>query len=299
MRLIRFLNSSGVRVGVVDSVLSNAVMANDLTELIPPSIGPAPELLLTELALLKQLVGRAGDPVRVTFEELLPPVNSPGKFLCAAMNYHEHVAEMGVSEFRKARIVPKLFMKPPSSLLAPYGRLILPTVSNEVDWEIELAVVIGRGGRRISKNTALDHVSGYTVINDVSARSTHWGLESREPSHWDSFFDWLMGKWPDGFAPLGPWLVTADEVSDPQNLELRLSVNGTLRQSSSTAAMIFSIAELISFASDFMTLEPGDLLATGTPSGVGSASGTYLRAGDVMVGEIDQIGQIRTEVVAN
>lgn len=297
MRLIRFRNSSGVRVGVIDSVLPDALMVNDITNSIPRSVSSDPELLLTEVELLKKFVRSGDSPVRVSQEDLLPPVRNPGKFLCAAMNYHAHVAEIGVGEFKKSNIVPKLFMKPVSSLLKPFGQLVLPNISNEVDWEIELAVIIGRGGKRISVERALDHVGGYTVINDISARSTHWGLESREPSHWDSFFDWLMGKWSDGFAPLGPWLVTADEISDAQNLGLRLSVNGTVRQNASTSAMIFSVAELISFASSFMTLEPGDLIATGTPSGVGSATGTYLRSGDLMVGEIDEIGQIITKVV--
>jgi len=133
-------------------------------------------------------------------------------------------------------------------------------------------------------------------LNDISARRMHWGLERRTESHWAEFFDWLMGKWPDGFAPCGPWIVSADEIPNPQDLRMRLTLNGDVKQDSSTAAMIFSVAELISFASKFMTLERGDLIATGTPSGVGVVTNTFLSAGDVVVGEIQGVGEIKTSV---
>lgn len=228
---------------------------------------------------------------------LAPPIERPGKLLCAAMNFHEHVAEINAAPFVRERIVPKLFLKPSSSLLGPYDTLRLPHTSDEVDWELELAVVIGRRARDVEPAAALDHVIGYTVINDISARSSHWAIGERAPSHWDNFFDWLMGKWADGFAPFGPWLVSVDDVPDPQDLHLQLWHNGTLRQDGRTSQMIFSVAELIAFASTFMTLEPGDVIATGTPSGVGAATGTYLRPGDIVRGTIAGIGTIETNVV--
>ncbi len=166
-----------------------------------------------------------------------------------------------------------------------------------MDWELELGVVIGRGGRDIPLSAAMDHVLGYTIINDVSARSMAWGLADRESTNWDGFFDWLNGKWPDGFAPSGPWIVTADEIDDPHDLALELRVNDTVRQSGSTAEMLFRTDEIIAFASRFMMLEPGDLIATGTPAGVGDTTKTYLRAGDVMTGTIAGLGSLRTPVV--
>jgi 2-keto-4-pentenoate hydratase/2-oxohepta-3-ene-1,7-dioic acid hydratase in catechol pathway len=230
--------------------------------------------------------------------QLLAPMARPPKLLAAAGNYMAHILEGGAPPVDKTRIVPKLFIKPSSSVLAPGAPVPLPTVSNTTDWELELGVVIGRRGRDIPLDRALDYVAGYTVINDVSARTMEWGTPGREASEWDLFFDWLNGKWPDGFAPMGPWLVTADEIPDPQTLHMTLTVNGTKHQDASTADMLFSVAELIAFSSRFMTLEPGDTYATGTPSGVGDASGIYLKDGDVMEATIDTIGTLRTPVAA-
>jgi 2-keto-4-pentenoate hydratase/2-oxohepta-3-ene-1,7-dioic acid hydratase in catechol pathway len=230
--------------------------------------------------------------------QLLAPMARPPKLLAAAGNYMAHILEGGAAPVDKTKIVPKLFIKPSSSVLAPGAAVPLPTVSNTTDWELELGVVIGRRGRDIPLERALDYVAGYTVINDVSARTMEWGTPGREASEWDLFFDWLNGKWPDGFAPMGPWLVTADEIRDPQTLHMTLLVNGTKHQDASTADMLFSVAELIAFSSRFMTLEPGDTYATGTPSGVGYASGIYLKDGDLMDATIDGIGTLRTPVAA-
>jgi len=230
--------------------------------------------------------------------DLLAPMARPPKILAAAGNYQAHIQEGGAPPVDKTIIVPKLFIKPSSAVLAPGGAVPMSTVSNTLDWELELAVVIGRRGRDIPVERALDYVAGYTVINDVSARTAEWGVPDRNPGEWDLFFDWLNGKWGDGFAPMGPWLVTADEIPDPQALRMRLDVNGTTRQDASTGDMIFSCAELIAFASRFMTLEPGDTFATGTPSGVGDATGTYLKEGDVMEGWIEKIGTLVTPVGA-
>lgn len=228
--------------------------------------------------------------------ELLAPMARPPKLLAAAGNYQAHIIEGGAKPVDKSVIVPKLFMKPSSAVIGPGAPVPMSNVSNTLDWELELAVVVGRGGRDIPLEKALDHVAGYSVINDVSARTAEWGIPNRNPGEWDLFFDWLNGKWGDGFAPFGPWLVTADEIPDPQNLHLGLSVNGKVYQDASSADMIFTCAELIAFASRFMTLEPGDTFATGTPSGVGDATGTYLKEGDVMEGWIDGIGKLVTPV---
>ncbi|MDQ3811304.1 MAG: fumarylacetoacetate hydrolase family protein, partial [Chloroflexota bacterium] len=228
---------------------------------------------------------------------LLAPLLRPPKLLALARNYQDHITEGGGQRVDKRRIVPKLFLKPSSAIVGPDEPLCLPSISHTTDWEVELAVVIGRRCRDVSSDEALGFVAGYTIANDVSARTTDWGVE-RDPDPWNEFFDWLNGKWPDGFAPLGPYLLTADEVADPQDLELSLSVNGERKQHSSTREMISTVADTIAFASRFMTLEPGDIIETGTPSGVGAASGTYLKAGDVMEAWIERLGTLRTPVRA-
>jgi 2-keto-4-pentenoate hydratase/2-oxohepta-3-ene-1,7-dioic acid hydratase in catechol pathway len=226
---------------------------------------------------------------------LLAPLRRPPKLLALAANYQDHITEAGLPRVDKARIVPKLFLKPSSAIIGPDEPLCLPTVSSETDWEVELAVVIGTRCRDVPVERALDVVFGYTVANDISARSAEWGVD-REDNKWNGFFDWLNGKWPDGFAPLGPCVVTADEVPDPQALDLGLSLNGQQRQRSNTREMIFGVAETIAFASRFMTLEPGDVIETGTPAGVGATTKTYLKAGDVMEAWVEGIGTLRTPV---
>jgi 2-keto-4-pentenoate hydratase/2-oxohepta-3-ene-1,7-dioic acid hydratase in catechol pathway len=244
-----------------------------------------------------QLAAGASPGPRLAEVELDAPIPRPPKILAAAANYQAHIVEGGLPPVDRARIVPKLFMKPSTTVLAPGRSLVLPSISQEVDWELELGVVIGRRTRDVPAERALGAVAGYCIVNDVSARTVGWGLPDRQPTNWDSFFDWLNGKWPDGFCPAGPWILTADEVPDPQALSLELRVNGELRQQATTAAMLFGVAELIAFASRFMALEPGDLIATGTPAGVGDTTRDYLRAGDVMEGRIDGLGVLRTPVV--
>jgi 2-keto-4-pentenoate hydratase/2-oxohepta-3-ene-1,7-dioic acid hydratase in catechol pathway len=226
---------------------------------------------------------------------LLSPVRRPPKLLALARNYQDHITEGGGQPVDKARIVPKLFLKPSSAIIGPDETLCLPTVSHTTDWEVELAVVIGARGRNVSEDEALSLVFGYTIANDVSARTTDWDVE-RNPDVWNDFFDWLNGKWPDGFAPLGPYILTADEVPDPQTLDLSLHLNDERKQHSNTREMISTVAETIAFASRFMTLEPGDIIETGTPSGVGATAGTYVKPGDVMEARIDRLGTLRTPV---
>lgn len=260
---------------------------------------PAGDLLaLLEAGALDAARSAGGDGVPVSSVELLAPMRRPPKILAAAGNYQAHIIEGGQKPVDKSVIVPKLFMKPSSSVLDPGKALSLPSTSKTNDWELELGVIIGRHGKDIPVEDALSYVAGYTVINDVSARTSEWGLEGRNPGEWDLFFDWLNGKWPDGFAPMGPWVVTADEIPDPQALRMTLAVNGKEWQNASTGDMIFTVAELIAFSSRFMTLEPGDTYATGTPSGVGDTTGTYLKDGDVMEAWVEGIGTLVTPVGA-
>ncbi|MDF5756391.1 fumarylacetoacetate hydrolase family protein [Spongiactinospora sp. TRM90649] len=227
---------------------------------------------------------------------LLAPLPRPGKVLAVAANYQEHVTETGGDPIDKSRISPRLFLKPSTAVSGPGEEIALPSVSPSVDWEAELVAVIGRGGKDIPLERALDHVGAYTIGNDVSARRMDYGHERDTDDPAVAFFDWLNGKWPDGFAAMGPYLVTADEVPDPQKLEVTLSVNGQVRQRGDTGQMIFNIAELVAFASRLMTLEPGDVLYTGTPAGVGLAAGEFLSAGDEMTVRVTGLGSLVNRV---
>lgn len=238
----------------------------------------------------------AGPRIPLSDVRLLAPLRRPPKLLATAGNYQAHVVEGGLPPVSKENIAPKLFLKPSTTIIGPADALQLTSLSSEVDWELELAVVIGTGGRDIPIRDASDAIFGYTIINDISARSMNWDIPNRAQSHWDDFFDWLNGKWIDGFAPMGPWIVTADDVPDPDDLPLSLAVNGHVWQQASTAEMIFTTAELVCFSSRIMTLEPGDVIATGTPAGVGATTGTFLNPGDRMEGRIEHIGTLSTSV---
>jgi 2-keto-4-pentenoate hydratase/2-oxohepta-3-ene-1,7-dioic acid hydratase in catechol pathway len=239
----------------------------------------------------------AGRPVSdVTLQA---PIARPGKLLAIAGNFQAHIEEGGGQRVDKTKIVPKLFIKPSSAIIGPGQAVALPSVSNALDWELELAIVIGTRGRDIPVDKAREHVAGYSVFNDISARAMQWGVPGREPSGFDDFFDWLNGKWADGFAAFGPWITTTDSVRpDPNDLEMTLKVNDVVWQHGSTSDMIFSPEEIIAFASRFMTLEPGDVIAGGTLDGTGDASGVYLKAGDVMDGSVGDLGALITPVVA-
>jgi 2-keto-4-pentenoate hydratase/2-oxohepta-3-ene-1,7-dioic acid hydratase in catechol pathway len=241
----------------------------------------------------------AGGGTPIGSVQLLAPIRRPGKLIAVAGNFQAHIEEGGGTRVDKTKIVPKLFIKPSSSIIGPGEAVALPSVSNALDWELELAIVIGTAGRDIPVERARDHVAGYSVINDISARSMQWGVEGRVPGGFDDFFDWLNGKWGDGFAAWGPCITTTDAVApDPNDLEMTLTVNDKTWQHGSTADMIFSPEEIIAFASRFMTLEPGDVIAGGTLDGTGDAAGVYLKAGDVMSGTIGGLGTLVTPVVA-
>jgi len=231
---------------------------------------------------------------------LLAPVPRPGKLLCLAGNYREHITESGFMLPEQTDVItPQVFLKPSSCLIPHEASLALTRNNVAVGWEVELAVVIGREGRDIPRERALDHVFGYTILNDISERKLNSRIENRRKREFDIFFDWLGGKWFDGFAPCGPWIITADELPDPHSLGIRLWVNGELRQESNTGGMMFDIPAQIEYISSITRLEPGDMIATGTPAGAGLGSGAKVLApGDDVVCEIDGIGKLRNTVTA-
>ena len=212
-------------------------------------------------------------------------VGGIGKFMCIGLNYSDHAAETGAD----IPAHPILFMKATSAVVGPNDTVMLPRQSTHGDWEVELGVVIGKPCKYVSPEEALDYVAGYFISNDVSERHFQAQLTGQ----------WTKGKSCDTFGPIGPWLVTADEVDDPQNLNMALDVNGKRMQTGNTATMIFSVAECISHLSQLMTLHPGDVISTGTPPGVGMGikpEPVYLKEGDVMELTIDGLGQQRQQV---
>lgn len=215
-----------------------------------------------------------------------PCVGGIGKFICIGLNYADHAAETG------AAIPPEpvLFMKATSAVAGPNDDLILPRGGDKCDWEVELGVVLGRTGRYLTEADALSHVAGFAVINDLSERA--FQLEGTG--------QWTKGKSCDGFGPLGPWLVTPDEVGNPQSLAMWLEVNGRRYQNGSTLTMVFGVARLISYVSRFMSLHPGDVISTGTPPGVGlgQVPPVYLRDGDVIELGIERLGRQKQRVKA-
>jgi 2,4-didehydro-3-deoxy-L-rhamnonate hydrolase len=229
--------------------------------------------------------------------ELLVPVQRPNKIFLLAGNYAEHIREGGGVAAERAETFPYVFMKPPSTTLNHPGAPVrIPKVSPDfIDWELELAVVIGKRCKGVAEADALQYVAGYTIINDISNRKfrPNPGRKKREK---DSFFDWMHGKWFDSFCPCGPCIASADSVTDPQALPLQLTLNGQTRQDGNTSQMIFPVAALIEFIAAMVTLEPGDLISTGTPSGVGNSTGTYLKSGDVMNASIAGIGTLTTRL---
>ncbi|MEJ8567206.1 fumarylacetoacetate hydrolase family protein [Elongatibacter sediminis] len=227
---------------------------------------------------------------------LLTPIERPPKLLLLAGNYAEHVKEDGSRAEERHDTFPYFFMKPSTTLLGPGASFAIPASSPDaMDWEAELAVVIGRKTRNIAETEALDCVAGYTLLNDLSDRRFRPNPGRRERD-WDKFFDWMHGKWHDGSAPCGPCLATSESVPDPQNLRLQLTLNGELRQDGSTADQIFPVAAVISFISRLVTLEPGDIISTGTPAGVGSTTGTFLATGDIVEVSCPEIGTLTTPI---
>lgn len=227
--------------------------------------------------------------------KLLAPLPRPPKTIALAGNYCEHIAEaglaLGLSDSPKETTVPRPFLMPATVVIGPDAEIPWPAYSEQIDYELELAVVIGKKARCVSTQNALDYVAGYTISNDVSARSVTF-KNGRAKRPWDEFYDWLGGKWSDGFLPMGPYLLTADDVEDVQNLDMQLSVNGAIRQKANTSQMIYPVADVVSFLSHIMTLEPADVISTGTPAGVAMATGDFLQAGDTIECKIQTLGTL-------
>jgi 2-keto-4-pentenoate hydratase/2-oxohepta-3-ene-1,7-dioic acid hydratase in catechol pathway len=231
----------------------------------------------------------------IEYDTLLPPLQWPRKVICAGVNYRKHMREMG-GEIPAEGWRPFFFLKAPTtSVIGPRAPIVVSSPARaRYDWEAELAVVIGIKGKDISTEQALAHVAGYCVANDVTARGYH----KRDIVPADAFaYDWFAAKSMEGSLPLGPGLTPAFLVPDPQDLRVRLWLNGELQQDESTADMVCSVAELIAAASEVVTLEPGDVIATGTPSGVGAGRGLYLRGGDVVRVTIDGLGTLENTVI--
>ena len=226
--------------------------------------------------------------------KLRSPVLSPDKILCAAVNYTAHGKEKNSTQPKE----PYFFTKFRSCIIGNGDPILVPKISKKVDWEVELAVVIGKRGKYISRENAMEHVAGYTIANDISFRDLQYPEGwSEKPSR--QGLNWVKGKALDGAFPLGPWLVTKDDIPNPQNLRISLSVNGVSRQNSTTGDMIFGVDRLIEYISSGLTLLPGDVISTGTPSGVANYSGApFLKEGDIVECEIEGIGKLRNPVVS-
>ena len=279
MKLLRWGDAGAERPGMLDG----AGIARDLTGLVPDIAGAV--LSDLGLAMLRGLDASAL-PAVPAGARIGPCVGGTGKFICIGLNYADHAAESGL----QVPPEPIIFMKATSAIVGPDDPIIVPRGSEKTDWEVELAIIIGTKAKHVSEADALHHVAGFAVANDVSERAFQ-----KERSG-----QWTKGKSCDNFGQLGPWLVTRDEVADPQALSMWLSVNGARMQDGSTKTMVYGVAFLVSYLSQFFTLHPGDVISTGTPPGVGEGKKPpkFLRAGDVVELGIEGLGQQRQDVVA-
>ena len=280
MKLVRHGMAGAEKPGMVDA----AGQVRDLSGVVP-DIGGA-VLSDAGLAALRGL-DAARLPLVAAGTRLGPCVTGTGKFICIGLNYADHAAESGM----QVPPEPVIFMKANSAICGPNDPVIIPRGSVKTDWEVELAVVIGTKAKYVSEADAMAHVAGYAVAHDVSERAFQTERAGQ----------WTKGKSCDNFGPLGPWLVTRDEVADPQDLAMWLTVNGERMQNGSTRTMVYGVRYLVSYLSQFMTLHPGDVISTGTPPGVGMGMKPprYLKAGDVVELAIAGLGQQRQDVIAD
>jgi 2-keto-4-pentenoate hydratase/2-oxohepta-3-ene-1,7-dioic acid hydratase in catechol pathway len=278
MKLLRYGAPGAEKPGLLD----DAGLLRDLSEHVNDITGD----MLDDASLEKlRAIDVAGLPVVEGEQRIAPCVGNIGKFLCIGLNYSDHAAETGAAIPEH----PILFFKANSAIVGAYDDVVMPRGSTHTDWEVELGVVIGKKAKYVSKADALDYVAGYCVVNDVSERHFQTNLTGQ----------WTKGKSCDTFGPTGPWLVTRDEVPDPQNLSMSLDVNGKRMQTGTTKTMIFTVAEIIEHLSGLMTLHPGDVITTGTPPGVGlgiKPEPIFLKKGDVMELTIQGLGQQRQKV---
>lgn len=305
MRLCRFDDQGTARVGFYrdETIVPLGRLAESKSVSVPQTCSLLPFLpggeARSAVVELGQLPAADLDAVAIATDSvsLLVPVSSPSKLMLLAGNYSKHIEEGGGRATGRTGTFPYIFMKPPLTTLTHPGRPVkIPAVSpDHIDWELELGVIIGRQAKGVTEADALGYVAGYTVVNDISDRQfkPNPGRTERDK---DGFFDWLHGKWHDTFCPMGPCVLPADECDDPQQLHLQLRVNGEVEQDGSTAEMIFPVAAIVEFISSFVTLEPGDIISTGTTSGVGSAKGKFLKAGDAVEAEIEHIGVLRNPI---
>ncbi len=284
MKLVTYQSSTGPRVGGIrDGKCIDLNRADpDVPACIKQLLAQGPEGLVRAAAAMA-----AGEPLPLEETKLVPAIPSPEKIICIGLNYADHAKEGGVEPPPE----PILFNKFPTALRGEWQPIVLPRLSSEVDYEAELVMVIGVGGRHIPKAEARQHIAAYCCGNDVSARD--WQLH--KPGG-----QWLLGKTFDSFAPIGPALVTADEIPDPGNLRIQLRLNGQIMQDSNTSQLIFPVEELIEYISGVCTLSPGDLIFTGTPPGVGFVRKppVFLQPGDTVEVEIERLGTLRNPVVA-
>lgn len=306
MKLATYTRDQSNRVGVV-----NQEQVYDLAACLHASGLGDPKLAADMLTLLsggQSALGSAAAAVAWAQQQsdvalvqpleqvkLCAPLPCPGKLLCLAGNYASHILEGGGTFPEKEKMIPRFFMKPCTSVIGAGDTIRIPPAAAFADWELELAVVIGKAGRDLSVEQAAEHIAGYTIFNDISARELTF-RQQLPLQEGDWFFDWLVGKWLDTFGPMGPWITTADEIAQPNNLHMQLWYNGQLQQDANTGQMIFSPAEAIAFISQFITLNPGDIISTGTPAGVGHSKKIRLKAGDQIRGTIEGLGVIENPV---
>lgn len=276
MKLVRWGNPGAERPGVIDARGHVRDLSHHCVDLTPDMLAPA---RLARLAAIDP----AGLPEVAPDERLGVPVAGIGNIIGIGLNYRDHAAETGLA----LPAEPVMFSKHIGALAGPFDPLPMPPGTAKLDWEVELGVVIGRPAWQVGEDAALAHVAGYMTANDVSARD--WQMERGG--------QWVKGKSGPGFCPLGPWLVTADEVPAPQALRLWTDVNAARKQDGTTADMVFGVAVLVSYLSRFMALAPGDVILTGTPAGVGLGRGEFLKPGDLMEVGIDGLGRQRIAVV--
>lgn len=276
MRLIRWGAKGAERPGLVDAHGQARDLSHHCTDLTPDMLAPE---RLARLAALDP----ASLPAVPAGERLGVPVAGIGNIIGIGLNYRDHAAETGLA----LPAEPVMFSKHTGALAGPEDDLVLPPGTAKLDWEVELAVVIGLAAWQVSEADALGRVAGYMTANDLSARD--WQMERGG--------QWVKGKSGSGFCPLGPWLVTADSVPDPQALRLWTEINGQRKQDGTTADMVFGVAFLVSYLSRFLTLSPGDVILTGTPAGVGLGRGEFLSPGDRLEVEVQGLGRQRVMVV--
>ncbi|MEZ4834902.1 MAG: fumarylacetoacetate hydrolase family protein [Caldilineaceae bacterium] len=289
MKLAYFHTDGSSRVGVVveDRIFDLSAVAQAAGISVPDSVLGILAGGAAAHSAVQRVIDNATQSLPLSAVTLDPPLQPhDGKLFCLAGNYASHIQEGGGHFAGKDKMTPHFFIKPWTTVVATKQAIRIPAVSTFTDWELELAVVIGRSGRDIAVEDAGGYIAGYTIFNDISARELAY-RQDRELQAGDGFFDWLVGKWPDTFGPMGPWITTADAVSQPDRLGMKLWLNDALQQDANTGQMIFSPAEVIAYISQFVSLQPGDVISTGTPAGVGHSPEATTQARRPHRGEIE------------